>query len=158
MKQLKYQYLPVIVAVVLLVIALILLVAGVTNILGLPVLSAGSFAEGYLGAGNFSIGVFSAGIFAVGVFSIGIFSVGIFSVGIFNIGIFSIGIYALGIYTASKLMIPVNEGSNAADGQRTGDGCGRFGPERIGAGARFGYAPDRAGPANLALSTPFQAK
>jgi hypothetical protein len=101
-----YYILPGIVAVVLLVVALVLVVANVEDMFGLPVLSAGDFATGYLGAGKFSAGVFVAGIFSVGVFSIGIFSIGIFSIGIFNIGLFSVGMYALGIYTISMLTGP----------------------------------------------------
>jgi quaternary ammonium compound-resistance protein SugE len=92
------DYIPVIFAAVLLIIALVLVVAGINNIDGLPVLSADSYAFSYLSEGNYS-----AGVFAVGVFSIGIFSIGIFSIGIFNIGIFAIGIYAIGKY-ANKLV------------------------------------------------------
>jgi hypothetical protein len=102
---------------VLLIIALALIVADV-SLPGFPVLSAGSYAFGYLAGGNFSggvfaagffsAGVFAAGVFAVGVFSIGIFSVGIFSIGIFNIGVFAVGIYAIGKY-ADKLVSPREE-------------------------------------------------
>ncbi len=87
-----------IVAVVLLLIALVLRLAGVYTIGGLPLADAGQFAAGYLAAGNFAIGVFAAGIFSVGIFAAGIFSIGIFAIGIFSIGVFSIGSFALGIY------------------------------------------------------------
>ncbi len=123
MKELKYPILPVILAVVLLVPALILVATGVKDFLGLQVLSAGDFAGGYLSAGNFaagylaagdfSVGVFAAGIFAVGIFAIGIFSIGIFSIGIFNIGVFAVGIYAWGIYT-QKLTVPAEEETKRA--------------------------------------------
>lgn len=109
MRELKYAWFPGSLAVALLIVALILVIAGVKDITGLPVLGTGDFAVGYLGAGNFSLGIFSAGIFAVGVFSIGIFSVGIFSIGIFNIGIFSVGIYAIGVYTARRFIAPEEE-------------------------------------------------
>jgi hypothetical protein len=104
---LKYLSFAGILAIVLLVVPLILVVAGVKDLAGLPFLSARDFAAGYLGAGNFSAGVFAAGTFAVGVyasgiFSIGIFSIGIFSIGIFSIGIFNIGLYSLGIYTLGR--------------------------------------------------------
>jgi len=105
MKERRYLILSGYLALVLLVVALVLVA---TDFLGVPVLSAGDFARGYLSAGHFaagylamgdfSVGVFSAGIFSVGVFSVGIFSIGIFSVGIFNIGLFAVGICALGIY------------------------------------------------------------
>ena len=95
-----------IVAVILLLIAAVLVLAGVNNIAGLPMFSAGDFASGYLSAGQFSIGVFSSGTFAAGIFAIGIFSIGIFSIGIFSIGIFSFGIYALGIYVARRYIMP----------------------------------------------------
>ncbi len=107
------EYIPVIFAAVLLIIAFVLIAAGINDLAGFPVLSASTYAFGYLAGGNFSggvfaagffsAGVFAAGVFAVGVFSIGIFSGGIFSVGIFNIGIFAIGIYAIGKY-AHKLV------------------------------------------------------
>ena len=75
-------------AAVLIIIALILVVAGIDNLYGFPVLGVWSYASGYLAAGNFSGGVFA----------IGIFSIGIFSIGIFNVGIWVIGIYAIGKY------------------------------------------------------------
>jgi hypothetical protein len=90
--------------IILLIIALILYLAGVTNIGGLPLLGAGDFVFAYLAAGQFSTGVFAAGTFAIGVFAAGIFAVGIFSVGIFSIGIFSFGIYAFGIYVAYRYL------------------------------------------------------
>jgi hypothetical protein len=118
MKEPQYAILSGILAVVLLIGALILVVAGVTgvkDVLGWQVLSTGDFASGYLSAGNsavgylaagdFSVGVFAAGIFSVGVFAVGIFSIGIFSIGIFNIGLFAIGIYALGKYTTQRLAV-----------------------------------------------------
>jgi hypothetical protein len=86
------------VSLLLLVIAALLLLAGIDNIGGIPVIAAGSFPIGYLAAGDFAMGVFAAGTFSVGIFAAGIFSIGIFSIGIFSIGIFSVGLYALGIY------------------------------------------------------------
>jgi hypothetical protein len=59
-------YIPIISAAVLLIIALVLIAAGVSDLAGLPVLSASSYAVGYLAGGNFSGGVFAAGVFAVG--------------------------------------------------------------------------------------------
>ena len=70
------EYVPVIFAAVLLIIALVLIVRGVSNLAGLPVLSAGSYAFGYLAGGNFSGGVFAAGVFSAGVFAAGVFAVG----------------------------------------------------------------------------------
>jgi hypothetical protein len=101
------EYIPIVFAAALLIIALGLIAAGVSNLDGLPILSADSYAFGYLAAGNFSggvfaAGVFSAGIFAVGVFAFGVFSIGVFSVGIFSIGIFNIGIFAVGICAIGK--------------------------------------------------------
>ena len=48
------EYIPVIFAAVLLIIAFVLIAAGVSNLAGLPVLGYGSYAYGYLAAGNFS--------------------------------------------------------------------------------------------------------
>ena len=56
------------VMVLLLAVAGILILLGVSDIMGLPILSAGDFAGGYLAAGNFATGVFSAGMFAAGIF------------------------------------------------------------------------------------------
>jgi len=64
---------PGIVAIVLLVIALILVLAGIQTIAGVPVLSAGQFAAGYLAAGNFAPGIFALGNFAAG-FSLQVYS------------------------------------------------------------------------------------
>jgi hypothetical protein len=86
-------YIPVISAAVLLIIALGLIVTGVSNLAGLPVLGTGDYAHGYLAAGNFSGGVFSAGFFSAGVFAAGVFAIGVFSIGIFSVGIFSVGIF-----------------------------------------------------------------
>jgi hypothetical protein len=113
-------YVPVVSAAVLIIIALGLIVTGVSNVAGLPVLGMGSHAYGYLAAGSFSGGVFStgffsAGVFACGVFAVGVFSIGIFSVGIFSIGIFNVGIYAIGLYAigkyANKLVSSRKEGT-----------------------------------------------
>jgi hypothetical protein len=71
-------YILVIFPVVLLIIALVLIVADV-SLPGFPVLSAGSYAFGYLAGGNFSGGVFAAGFFSAGVFAAGVFAVGVFS-------------------------------------------------------------------------------
>ncbi len=79
-------------------IALILVLPGIQTIAGVPVLSAGQFAGGFLAAGNFALGIFAAGIFAAGLFAAGIFSIGVFSVGIFSIGIFAISLFPLGIF------------------------------------------------------------
>ena len=103
----EYIYIPVISAAILVIIALVLIVTGVDNIAGMPVLSAGSWAFGYVAGGIFAGGVFAAGVIATGVFAagviaIGVFSIGIFSVGIFSIGILNIGIYAIGIYAIGK--------------------------------------------------------
>lgn len=100
------------VVIVLLVIAGILVLLGVNNIAGLPVLSAGNFAFGYLAAGQFSVGVFASGTFAVGIFSIGIFSIGIFSIGIFSIGVFSVGLFALGVFV-KRMVVAENEKSSS---------------------------------------------
>ncbi len=40
------------------------------NIAGLPMLSAGNFASGYLSADQFSIGIFSIGIFSFGIYAV----------------------------------------------------------------------------------------
>ena len=86
------------VAILLLLIALGLRLAGIQTVAGIPVLSAGQFAGGYLAAGNFAIGIFAAGNFAAGLFAAGIFSIGIVSIGIFSIGVFAIGLFPIGIF------------------------------------------------------------
>ena len=91
-------------AVILLLLAFALLMAGVRNIAGFPMAGAGDFATGYLAAGNFSVGVFAAGMFAAGIFAAGIFAIGIFSIGIFSIGIFSLGTFAISIYALMKML------------------------------------------------------
>ena len=100
----KYNLASAIVPIVLLLIALVLYVAGITNIGGFPIIGAGDFVFAYLAAGQFTVGVFAAGTFAVGIFAAGIFAIGVFSIGIFSIGIFSFGIYALGIYVTYRLV------------------------------------------------------
>lgn len=110
----KYSVAMGVVTFAILAVAVVLGLLGVNDIAGLPVLSAGPFASGYLAAGDFAVGVFGAGtfaigffasgIFSVGFFSAGVFSIGIFSIGIFSIGVNSIGIYALGIYVARKVI------------------------------------------------------
>ncbi len=114
-----------IVPAVLLIIALLLFLTGV-NLPGFPILSAGSYAFGYLAGGNFSGGVFaagffSAGVFAAGVFAVGVFSIGIFSVGIFSIGIFNVGIFAVGIYAIGKYANKLAPSEKAKDKLRTVD-------------------------------------
>ncbi len=89
---------PGVVAILLLLIALGLVLAGIQTIAGVPVLSAGQFAGGYLAAGNFAIGIFAAGNFAAGLFAAGIFSIGVVSIGIFSIGVFAIGLFPIGIF------------------------------------------------------------
>ncbi len=110
----KYSVAMGVVTFAVLAVAVVLALLGVNDIAGLPVLSAGPFASGYLAAGDFAVGVFGAGTFAVGFFASGIFSVGFFSAGVFSIGVFSIGIfsigvnsiglYALGIYVVHKVI------------------------------------------------------
>ncbi|XHH08841.1 MAG: hypothetical protein ACFCUE_14930 [Candidatus Bathyarchaeia archaeon] len=101
--------------IVLLILALILYLAGVTNLGGLPLFGAGDFVYAYLVAGQFSTGVFAAGTFAIGVFAAGIFAVGIFSVGIFSIGIFSFGIYAFGVYVAFRYLEQSKSGEKSVN-------------------------------------------
>jgi len=100
----KYNLASGIVPIVLLLIALVLYVAGITNIGGFPIIGGGDFVFAYLAAGQFTVEVFASGTFAVGIFAAGIFAIGVFSIGIFSIGIFSFGIYALGIYVTYRLV------------------------------------------------------
>ncbi len=79
-------YILVLFPVVLLIIALVLVIADI-SLPGFPILSASSYAFGYLAGGNFSGGVFAAGFFSAGVFAAGVFAVGVFSIGIFSIGV-----------------------------------------------------------------------
>jgi hypothetical protein len=92
------------VPIVLLLIALGLYLAGITDISGFQIISAGNFVLSYLAAGQFAVGVFAAGTFAVGIFAAGIFSIGVFSIGLFSIGFFSFGIYTLGVYVAYRFL------------------------------------------------------